>query len=103
MEHIILNVSERRLWRSVVDMVDVIVCQCESVVCMSNEVVLCSAGGNEVRSCIDEIEEARCISEIIGGERYKTCYCNTERCNSSSQAFLSLSLLLATSLLHLLR
>ncbi|XP_071545317.1 uncharacterized protein [Panulirus ornatus] len=60
-------------------------------------------GGNEVRSCIDEIEEAKCISENIGGERYKTCYCNTERCNSSSRAWASISLLMANLLLHLLR
>ncbi|KAG7175430.1 hypothetical protein Hamer_G001522 [Homarus americanus] len=58
-------------------------------------------GGNEERSCINETVEARCISEERMGEKYKTCFCNTERCNSSSQVLFNLAiLLLAASLLQ---
>ncbi|XP_042210737.1 uncharacterized protein LOC121858362 [Homarus americanus] len=61
-------------------------------------------GGNEERSCINETVEARCISEERMGEKYKTCFCNTERCNSSSQVLFNLAiLLLAASLLQQLR
>ena len=41
-------------------------------------------GGDEVRNCIEDTEESRCISEDKDGVLHKTCYCNTERCNTAS-------------------
>ncbi|XP_037783371.1 uncharacterized protein LOC119579541 [Penaeus monodon] len=55
--------------------------------------------GHEIRSCQNETVEARCISEIIFDKRYKTCYCNTERCNSSSVASVSAFLFALVALL----
>lgn len=38
-------------------------------------------GGDEIRSCIEDTVEARCISKEIETVFYKMCFCNTERCN----------------------
>ncbi|XP_064117188.1 uncharacterized protein LOC135222813 [Macrobrachium nipponense] len=47
----------------------------------------------EVRTCVEDVEEARCISEVRKGKRYKICYCNTERCNGSSYVTATLTVL----------
>ncbi|XP_050714245.1 uncharacterized protein LOC126997290 [Eriocheir sinensis] len=61
-------------------------------------------GSDEIRSCIEETEETKCIAEIDGGEYYKTCYCNTERCNPATTpghpGFLVLILITVTLLLR---
>ncbi|XP_069955545.1 uncharacterized protein [Cherax quadricarinatus] len=53
-------------------------------------------GGNEERSCLDDTVEAKCISEMKGRERYKTCFCNTERCNTASDILTDVLLTLLT-------
>ncbi|XP_068201424.1 uncharacterized protein [Palaemon carinicauda] len=52
----------------------------------------------EIRTCIEDVEEAHCKSELRNKKRYKICYCNTERCNGSSYVTVSLAAFVLTLL-----
>ncbi|XP_068201423.1 uncharacterized protein [Palaemon carinicauda] len=55
----------------------------------------------EMRTCTNETEVARCISEERSGKKYKLCYCNTERCNGSSYVSVTVTVLVVALLLCL--